>query len=89
MSVRAGHGHIIKSLKNVGGRCGVLHLQNHLEEGLRNCRMEAKFPPLMAALLVQMYSHHGQEPGEPGVNNLTGQVPLSNGPLLPRGETYA
>jgi len=88
MSVRAGHGHEINGLEHIKRRHVPLHLQDHLEEGLRKCGLEAELCPLVSALLVEMYSHHGHEPDEPGMNNLTGQIPFPNEPLLQGGKTY-
>jgi hypothetical protein len=89
MGVGAGHGHEIKGLEDVKGRHVSLHLQDHLEEDMGKRRLEAELPPVVLALLVDMYSHHGHEPGEPRMNNLTGQVSLPNEPLLHGGKTYA
>jgi hypothetical protein len=52
MGVRAGHGHKIKDEKDLGGRRGGLDPQDHVEEGLGDRGMEAKFAPVMAAFLV-------------------------------------
>lgn len=89
MCVGAGHSHEIKGLEVVKGRHVSLHIQDHLEEDMRKCGLEAELPPLVSALLVEMYSHHGHEPDEPGMNDLTGQVPFPNESLLQGGKTYA
>lgn len=52
MSVRAGHGHEVKGLEEIEGRDVILHLQDHIQEGLRKCGLEAKLSPLVSAFLV-------------------------------------
>jgi len=89
VGVGAGHDHKIKGLEDIEGRLGLLHLQDHVEDDLGKRALDVELDPLVAAFLVQMYSHYGHPPDEPGMNNATCHVPVANEPLLQRGEAYA
>ena len=88
MGVCAGHGHEIKGLEGIDGKFCLYHSQDHLEEDLSKRDLDSELRPLVTTFLVQMHSHHGHEPGEPGMNKATGQVSLENESFLLGGETY-
>ena len=86
MSVRAGHGHESKGLEDNKGKLGLLHAQDHAEKEVSKAALDREVRPMVSEFLVQMDSHHGHVPDEPGVNDATGHVPTTNKPFLQGGE---
>lgn len=82
-------GHEIPGLEDIKWRAGFFHLQEHTMDLLGNHALNFQFPPLVSALLVEMNTHEGHEPDEPGMNNMSGYIPLADSLLLGMGKPYA
>ena len=90
MSVRAGQGHVRVNMEHKEGwRIALAHLDYHREDELGDFALDLKLQPHVPTFLVQMDPHHIHEPDEPGVNEATGHIPITNKPFLQGGEAYA